>query len=276
MKFVSVLAVGRSGTHWSPFGPFRYSRKSAPARFGTIWAAAWQNQQNYLCARRILRQPGHVPSVIRVFSVRMKKHCARSYPLSAQRSLWSVWADAQTDLSLLSISAQVILLVLICCGSYKSISVVSWVRIGLHQLILVRYGKSWYPYRLCTISYGMLPRSMLRYSAVPPLSNLPTAGRKVKIGRNGPTNWTEAIKSGNDPCQNNAARRDRVPKWLRAKMTTGWINPFQLCINIWQSIRIMMYVQTTGRIMVWKVLPAPVKVTVNHFEYPIDLYSPFP
>ena len=41
-------------------------------------------------------QPGHL---IRVFTVRMKKACVLSYPLSAQRRLWSDWVDAQADLS---------------------------------------------------------------------------------------------------------------------------------------------------------------------------------
>ena len=45
-------------------------------------------------------QPGHPPSLIRVFAVRMKKHWILSYPLIAQRRLWSDWADAQADLSL--------------------------------------------------------------------------------------------------------------------------------------------------------------------------------
>ena len=45
-------------------------------------------------------QPGHPPSLIRVFAVRMKKAWALSYPLSVQRRLWSDWADAQADLSL--------------------------------------------------------------------------------------------------------------------------------------------------------------------------------
>ena len=45
-------------------------------------------------------QPGHPPSLIRVFAVRMKKAKVLSYPLSAKRSLWSDWADAQADLSL--------------------------------------------------------------------------------------------------------------------------------------------------------------------------------
>ena len=44
-------------------------------------------------------QPGHPPSLIRVFAVRMKKHWVLSYPLSTQRRLWSDWADAQADLN---------------------------------------------------------------------------------------------------------------------------------------------------------------------------------
>ena len=45
-------------------------------------------------------QPGHPPSLIRVFAVRMKKAWVLSYPLSALRRLWSDWADLQADLSL--------------------------------------------------------------------------------------------------------------------------------------------------------------------------------
>ena len=45
-------------------------------------------------------QPGHPPSLIIVFAVRMKKAWVLSYPFSAQRRLWSDWADAQADLSL--------------------------------------------------------------------------------------------------------------------------------------------------------------------------------
>ena len=39
-------------------------------------------------------QPGRPPSLIRVLAVRLKKHWVLSYPLSAQRRLWSDWADA--------------------------------------------------------------------------------------------------------------------------------------------------------------------------------------
>ena len=45
-------------------------------------------------------QPGHPPSLIRVFDVRMKKAWVLSYQLSAERRLWSDWGDAQADLSL--------------------------------------------------------------------------------------------------------------------------------------------------------------------------------
>ena len=41
-------------------------------------------------------QPGHPPSL----AVRMMKAWVLSYPLSAQRRLWSDWTDAQADLSL--------------------------------------------------------------------------------------------------------------------------------------------------------------------------------
>ena len=64
------------------------------------WAATWQNQQNGCAPSEDSDQPGHPPSLIRVFAVYMKKPWVLSYPLRAQRRLWSDWADAQTDLSL--------------------------------------------------------------------------------------------------------------------------------------------------------------------------------
>ena len=38
-----------------------------------IWAATWQNQQNVSASSEDSDQPGHPPSLIRVFAVRMKK-----------------------------------------------------------------------------------------------------------------------------------------------------------------------------------------------------------
>ena len=60
----------------------------------------WQNQQNECAHSKDSDQPGHPPSLIRVFAVRMKKPWVLSYPLSTQRRLWSDWADAQAYLSL--------------------------------------------------------------------------------------------------------------------------------------------------------------------------------
>ena len=65
-----------------------------------MWATTWQNHQNECAPSEASDQPEHPPSLIRVFALRMKNHWVLSYPLSAQRRLWSDWADAQTDLCL--------------------------------------------------------------------------------------------------------------------------------------------------------------------------------
>ena len=57
-----------------------------------IWAAPWQNQQCGCAPSKDSDQPGHPPSLIRVFAVHMKKAWVLSYPLNAQRRLWSDWA----------------------------------------------------------------------------------------------------------------------------------------------------------------------------------------
>ena len=64
------------------------------------WATTWQNEQNGCAPSEDSGQLGHSPSLIRVFVVRMKKAWILSYPLSAQRRLWSDSANAQADLSL--------------------------------------------------------------------------------------------------------------------------------------------------------------------------------
>ena len=45
------------------------------------WAATWQNQQNGICVSEDSDMPGRLPSLIRVFSVHMKKAWVLSYPL---------------------------------------------------------------------------------------------------------------------------------------------------------------------------------------------------
>ena len=61
-------------------------------------------------------QPGHPPSLIRVFAVCMKKAWAFNYPLSAQQRLWSDWADALDDLesSLGAVILFVLSLIMLC------------------------------------------------------------------------------------------------------------------------------------------------------------------
>ena len=59
-----------------------------------------KNQWNDCAHSEDSDQPGHLPSLIRVFAVRMKKHWILSYPLSAQQRLWWDWVDAQADQSL--------------------------------------------------------------------------------------------------------------------------------------------------------------------------------
>ena len=46
-----------------------------------------KNQHNKSAPSEDSDQPGHPPSLIRVFALRMKKVCVLSYPLSAQRRL---------------------------------------------------------------------------------------------------------------------------------------------------------------------------------------------
>ena len=81
---------------------FIYSKRTRCyyLKYNYIWAASRQNQQNGCVPSEDSDQPGHLPSLIRVFVVRMKKAWLLSYPLSTQRRLWSDWADAQADLSL--------------------------------------------------------------------------------------------------------------------------------------------------------------------------------
>ena len=52
-----------------------------------MWAATWQNQQNCCAPSEDSDQPGHLPSLIRVFAVCMKKPWVLSYLMSGQRRM---------------------------------------------------------------------------------------------------------------------------------------------------------------------------------------------
>ena len=64
------------------------------------WAASWQNQQCGCEPSKDSDQPGHPPSLIRVFPVRSMGSQGPKLCSCGQRRLWSDWANAQADLSL--------------------------------------------------------------------------------------------------------------------------------------------------------------------------------
>ena len=83
--------------------------------FGYYWSSV---RQNFKCApSEDSDQPGHPPSLIRFFTVRMKKAWVLSNSLSAQRRLLADWADAQTGLSLRW--AHIHIVVLLYAGSFN-------------------------------------------------------------------------------------------------------------------------------------------------------------
>ena len=71
-------------TDWlhMPFCRFRYVPVYLYRR-SHIWACAWQNLKKSCVPSEDSDQPVHLPSLIRVFAVRMKKHWVLSNPLSA-------------------------------------------------------------------------------------------------------------------------------------------------------------------------------------------------
>ena len=71
-----------------------------------------------MCAYEDSDQPGHPPSLIRVFAVRMKKTWVLIYPLSAQQRLWSDWAVARRRVILLVLSWGGLLTVFTVLSSY--------------------------------------------------------------------------------------------------------------------------------------------------------------
>ena len=66
----------------------------------TRWATTWQNQQNECAPSEDSDQPGHSPSLFRVFAVRSMGSWGPNVSSCGQQRLWSDWADGQADLSL--------------------------------------------------------------------------------------------------------------------------------------------------------------------------------
>ena len=77
------------------------------------WAATWHKQQSDCAPSEDSDQPGHPPSLIRVFAVRMKKVWVLSYPLSAREDSdqtgWMprlIWVFARRTVTLLVLSCR--------------------------------------------------------------------------------------------------------------------------------------------------------------------------
>ena len=64
------------------------------------WAATRQKQQTDCTPSEDSDQPGDLPSLIRVFTVRSMGSLGPQLSSYGQRKLWLDWADAQADLSL--------------------------------------------------------------------------------------------------------------------------------------------------------------------------------
>ena len=97
--------------------------------FEIKWAATWQNQQSDCAPSEDSDQPGHPPSLLRVFAVRLKKPWVLSYPLSAQRRLIRLgvcpsWSEsslgAQSLCWFCHVAAQIIYLFLCLCHLSRS------------------------------------------------------------------------------------------------------------------------------------------------------------
>ena len=78
----------------------RFSEAQKIKIYIRIWGATWQNQQNGMCAQWIFRSAWAFAQSDQSPLSAWRKLGVLSYPLSAQRRLWSDWADAQADLSL--------------------------------------------------------------------------------------------------------------------------------------------------------------------------------
>ena len=75
----------------------RFRERPHRRHLNRIWAVSRQNQQNDCTPSEDSDQPGHPPSLIRVFAMGSEGPKLSS---CGQRRLWSDWADAQADLSL--------------------------------------------------------------------------------------------------------------------------------------------------------------------------------
>ena len=141
------------------------------------------NQQSECVPSKDSNQPRHPPSLIRVFAVCMKKPWVFSYPLSAQRRLWSDWADAQADLSLRwahshfvgFVMSRLICLSLFICSGLTSLSTIFhdsvWMRQGAQCSVLCAASLT---YHAPDTWHDTIPSHMIPYPVL-------TLGRSVLL-----------------------------------------------------------------------------------------------
>ena len=77
---------------WSPI--IKFTLKTANLQSQNDWAALWQKQQCGCAPSEDSDQPGHLPSLIRIFTVRMKKAWVLSYHLSTKRRPCPGWSES--------------------------------------------------------------------------------------------------------------------------------------------------------------------------------------
>ena len=80
------------------------------------------NQQKDCAPSEYSNQPGHLPSLIGVFAVRMKKAQVLSYPLSAQRRLIRLGGCLLAQRSVSSANGSFVLL------NFKSLRATGWLK----------------------------------------------------------------------------------------------------------------------------------------------------
>ena len=105
----------------------------------------------WACAQRWLKS-AWASAKSWVFAVRMKKSWVLSYPLSAQRRLWSDWANAQADLSLRWVHPHFVGFVM----SWLKLISISWCIIQVQHDIMRNVGTVcfyWYLKEILTIFY---------------------------------------------------------------------------------------------------------------------------
>ena len=140
-------AVQISATSWHWKLPTNIYRPVTFCNYYDIWAATWQNQQNDCAPSEDSEKPGHPPSLIRVFAVRMKKSWDLSYPLSAERHSEDSDQTGRTPrLSWVFAGRTLILLVSSCRGSFVHKNPINC--LICHLIVCIQFALQTKPVRL--------------------------------------------------------------------------------------------------------------------------------